>query len=359
MNLSIVLSTDQASGIDEVQSWLDFNNIPYQQQVFWNPSLMNFYFGPEIKNSIIVVNHNILQKILWQDNGIDAMRNLLESNNHAWVVGMDLALALADPKIQPLIKALDQAIPSDRLTLFLDAQPLTDFYTNDLSCIKISVLRYNFFMRSLPRIQADRVIKDATKFDYLLTMIRKPGRPHRDLLWQHLQNNQNFRDHGLISSKTSRDDNWLGRVNIHNHWYDGHASMDLYLQCKFEIVPETCHDNLHFFTEKTYKPIMTQTPFVIISTPGYLMYLRSLGFQTFSDIFDESYDVEPNLEKRVAMAVNTLEEIINNNSFSVYEATKEILTYNFQKLCEISGKWNHEFDKIMWYSLDMAQKISG
>ena len=43
-------------------------------------------------------------------------------------------------------------------------------------------------------------------------------------------------------------------------------------------------------TEKTFKPIFIEHPFVLLSHAGSLSELRSRGFKTFSDFWDESYD---------------------------------------------------------------------
>lgn len=45
-----------------------------------------------------------------------------------------------------------------------------------------------------------------------------------------------------------------------------------------------------FFTEKTFKPLAYGHPFMVHSSAGALKLLRQLGFETFPEIFDESYD---------------------------------------------------------------------
>ncbi len=61
----------------------------------------------------------------------------------------------------------------------------------------------------------------------------------------------------------------------------------------FSIVAETyVHNNTEtvFVTEKTFKPIGFFHPFVVCGQKGTLAYLHSLGFETFNNLFDESYD---------------------------------------------------------------------
>lgn len=66
--------------------------------------------------------------------------------------------------------------------------------------------------------------------------------------------------------------------------------------------------NQWFLCEKTYKPLAAQHPLLMISTPGNLAYLRSQGFETFPELFDESYDHVLNWQERVQQVVTVLLE---------------------------------------------------
>lgn len=71
-----------------------------------------------------------------------------------------------------------------------------------------------------------------------------------------------------------------------------------------------------FFTEKTYKPFWFKQPFVVLAVPGFLKYLNSMGWQTFSPYIDESYDSEPDDEKRLQMVISEVKRL---NSFTEEE----------------------------------------
>jgi hypothetical protein len=62
-------------------------------------------------------------------------------------------------------------------------------------------------------------------------------------------------------------------------------------------------------TEKTFKAIALEMPFVLVAPAGSLEYLREYGFQTFADIFDESYDEETNDILRVEKVVKLLKDL--------------------------------------------------
>jgi hypothetical protein len=62
-------------------------------------------------------------------------------------------------------------------------------------------------------------------------------------------------------------------------------------------------------TEKTFKAIALEMPFVLVAPAGSLSYLREYGFKTFNSVFDESYDLETNDIIRVEKTVKLLKEL--------------------------------------------------
>jgi hypothetical protein len=69
-------------------------------------------------------------------------------------------------------------------------------------------------------------------------------------------------------------------------------------------------------TEKTFKAIALEMPFVLIAPAGSLEYMREYGFRTFADVFDESYDQEIDDIQRIEKVVKLLKEL---DSLSVKE----------------------------------------
>lgn len=58
-----------------------------------------------------------------------------------------------------------------------------------------------------------------------------------------------------------------------------------------DVVCETVHNGGTFaFTEKSARCWMTNTPFLIFGPKNYLANIKKLGFQTFANFWDESYD---------------------------------------------------------------------
>ena len=62
-------------------------------------------------------------------------------------------------------------------------------------------------------------------------------------------------------------------------------------------------------TEKTFKAIALEMPFVLVAPAGSLAYLREYGFQTFAGILDESYDDETDDIRRIERVTQLLKDL--------------------------------------------------
>jgi hypothetical protein len=110
----------------------------------------------------------------------------------------------------------------------------------------------------------------------------------------------------------------------------------------------------HHLTEKTFKPIAMGMPFIIVGTQGSLKYLRSYGFKTFGDLWDESYDDEPDDSRRIEKIAQVLKQLdgLEEHRQDIFESAWEIIEHN----------WNHfyhgGFEAILWQELkDMLNDI--
>lgn len=92
-----------------------------------------------------------------------------------------------------------------------------------------------------------------------------------------------------------------------------------------------------FLTEKTYKVIAQNKPFIAFSTPYFLEGLRELGFKSFNGIINEDYDLIVNDNERLEAVVQEIKRInsLGKKEFnSLIDRTKEITSFNAQKLLE-------------------------
>jgi hypothetical protein len=84
-----------------------------------------------------------------------------------------------------------------------------------------------------------------------------------------------------------------------------------------------------FITEKTFKPIALQHPFMVFGHSGTLTRLHELGFETFPEIFDESYDhISGHVDKLNVMKNNVANFDRSASGYS--QITLDKLTHNHQ-----------------------------
>ena len=99
-------------------------------------------------------------------------------------------------------------------------------------------------------------------------------------------------------------------INTAQSHYSADFDLNDYESTNIEVVLETLFDDsrLHL-TEKSLRPIACGQPFIIAGTYGSLEYLRSYGFKTFGNIWDESYDTIENSEERLFAITNLMKTI--------------------------------------------------
>jgi hypothetical protein len=116
----------------------------------------------------------------------------------------------------------------------------------------------------------------------------------------------------------------------------GHREFELWKSGLWHIVTETVfyHDKLHL-TEKIFKPIVAQRPFMLAAAPGNLAYLKSYGFQTFDRWIDESYDNIEDPDQRLQAIVNQTQRLCAMSDSDLREMHQEmqpVLEHNFDHL---------------------------
>lgn len=138
-------------------------------------------------------------------------------------------------------------------------------------------------------------------------------RPDRDVLYAKFQSVladsiHSYRSRGVfLPNDYTGDGNWQRYMNF--DWINQTCftvSVETYIA---DNIPTgyslTTNDNW-FLCEKSYKAIAAHHPFLLASTQGNLAYLRSQGFETFPELWDEGYDDEPDYTVRIDRLVDII-----------------------------------------------------
>jgi len=93
------------------------------------------------------------------------------------------------------------------------------------------------------------------------------------------------------------------------------------------------------YSEKVYQAMLFVKPFILVAPPYTLEYLRSHGYKTFSDFWDESYDTETHHGLRLGKIFQQIDKIQSMTFVELrdmYVAMKSVLEHNrdlaFQRL---------------------------
>lgn len=169
---------------------------------------------------------------------------------------------------------------------------------------------------------------------YTFFYLNKNPRKHREKLFNSFEKN-NLLENSLYSFVRKgiklKKKYELPSVDQENYPDVGHDQeiYELpYNHSAYNIVSETQIDGEIFLTEKIWKPIIAQQLFVVYGRQHYLKNLRELGFKTFNNIIDESYDEESVPEKRIDKIVDLCKFLKSQNWKVLYEITKEIREHN-------------------------------
>jgi hypothetical protein len=129
-----------------------------------------------------------------------------------------------------------------------------------------------------------------------------------------------YRELGRCLPNDMLTEDWGHQRYFNPAWYDDTC---------FSLVAETRvskkTSEMLLISEKTFKPIAFRHPFLIWGEVGTLQHLKKLGFETFENLFDESYDTIPDLQQRLNVIVNN---ISNFKKYPYDQTTLKKLQHN-------------------------------
>lgn len=97
-----------------------------------------------------------------------------------------------------------------------------------------------------------------------------------------------------------------------------------------ELVTDTSYNEYGFnLTEKFLHSVNGCNIPIIVSSPGYVNFLREIGLDVFDDIVNHSYDNEIDKVKRItSMLENNMELLLTDKAFRIFESNKNRFLYN-------------------------------
>lgn len=119
----------------------------------------------------------------------------------------------------------------------------------------------------------------------------------------------------------------------------------------FSIITETIFDRYDpvrsdfmymdtlFLSEKIYKPFAFKHPFIVFGWPGVIRELKERGYKTFHPYINESYDDEPDSQKRFDMLIaeiKRLEQFTTEQWIEWQNNIKPLVEHNYKYLMNLT-----------------------
>jgi len=299
-----------------------------------------------------------------------------------------------DNGLEPFLKSADGIyfnivmpgkIPASQI-IFMSSVPNMADYVKDLSKRlgqdSIKVEWFSMFEYQLWDVITNQLLEPPHTLevkDYKKKFINfnRRWRLHRPLLVTLLQD-RNLLDSGYVSLGTSDfpQDSWDSRWNELLRYYSDSPTVleilkrndsikqlpPMYLDTEdlvtnradqttstyryyensyFSVVNETTfhtkmgYDGVPFLSEKIFKCIAMKHPFIMVTVPNSLKYLKQLGYKTFDGLIDESYDLETDDSKRILKILDEIDRLCSLEGQSLNNFlidAREISNYNYNVL---------------------------
>jgi hypothetical protein len=133
---------------------------------------------------------------------------------------------------------------------------------------------------------------------------------------------------------------------FNNDWGEIYLNSAPYTDSYFSLVTETVFDYPYSFrTEKIWKPIAIGHPFIVAGNQGYYRDLHQLGFKTFGNLIDESFDLISNNADRLERIAQVVKDLCQQDLASFVNECYNVCKYNQQQLAELGPKIRAEFPK--------------
>ena len=213
-----------------------------------------------------------------------------------------------------------------------------------------------FYMRRKHLGKSYAFDHDSKKFDFLY--LNKHNRSHRSKLFDRVEpllSNSVYTnwDKG-IKLPAEHELPWAQDYPFHGMDQDIYEKP--YNETKYSLVSETNDNNDEIFiTEKIWKPIIAQHVFVVHGNYLYLQKLREMGFKTFSNYFDETYDLERDPNKRIRKVVETCRDLLKKNWQDIYLQTQALRRHNLETFFN-REKLSVEINKTLNLFLEFADR---
>jgi hypothetical protein len=209
----------------------------------------------------------------------------------------------------------------------------------------------HFYKNVRPMLLTNRTAPYTVKPRYFDALLGR-RKPHRDIAFEKLAADKHVVTYlGTTDCDFSTPDRWrwesdglvldnpvewtVNMVNYHGHrmTLSQVAPLEVYAETAYTLIAETSYSShFTFYTEKTVKPILARRLFVMLGGTHGLRNLQQIGFRTFGNVIDESYDACTDLDERCTRALEQVEYLTTLPQEEVLARIKSVCDHNYSHM---------------------------
>ena len=216
--------------------------------------------------------------------------------------------------------------------------------------------------KNYPNKSIDVNILNNRIFDRKFYLLMNNPTEIRQNIYKFLQNNTEIENNTYYSYNSGGNVSKFPNLHIERYLdepidkmkFSKDGGFKLQMKSIIHIVSETLYwknFETRMFSEKTFRPLNSCQPFILITHPHMLNKLKTAGFKTFDKWWDESYDLEEDDDIRISKILNLLVEL-NKKTITeltdMYNEMIPILKHNFYHLS--SENLPYEFKNSMVFN---------
>jgi hypothetical protein len=238
---------------------------------------------------------------------------IYDYKNEHWVQKPDLSTSQSSGAWT--VMELLQKFPQQHLWLHLGSTPRS---IPNLNVQAVPAWYWLLTVRNWPQLPDKPLLWVDQLPRYKILCMMNQIRPWRDSVWAALDQFEGQVLRSYVERQVflpeDPEPNISNQYRLNVNWY---ASTAMSLICESSVAPKTdewgyeqetafTDPNGVFLSEKTFKAMAMAHPFMLVASAGCLQAVKQLGFETFDELWDQSYDTVADFDRRLVCIVEQL-----------------------------------------------------
>jgi hypothetical protein len=209
-----------------------------------------------------------------------------------------------------------------------------------------SIIKSMAKFKNYPEKAIDVNLLNTREFDKKFIILMNNPTQIRQTIYEFIKNNHDLENNSYYSFNSGGNSDEFDILHIERYLnqdldkfkFSKNGAIELQMKSIIHIVSETQfwkNFETRMFSEKTFRPLNSCQPFILITHPYMLSKLKAAGFKTFDKWWDESYDIEEDDDVRIKKILTLIQDLNGKSIKELSDMYKEMiptLKHNFYHL---------------------------